>query len=287
MRAKCLAAVVLVCSCRLTSAINAPSLTRANVSVALQACQESDFAQGEEIADAIKTGDPTEILRSLPDALKMWRATPATSSLYGTRAFCIHELVPNRLPPGGSHYSPDRTAPTETVLQFHVLGIEYFYYDSDDAWTLKEDPVDLSQLAAEYLDSRWGRQAFLMMTRLGWSHGACQEGPDQFREVIKHGESFLRMYPESEVSNSVRLEMANAYATWWNASRRAPNPPYSSSEPYMAGAEEAKQRAIELYRDYLKMQKNPAETALQRLSALEKDPKGSNKFDYLCEDYED
>lgn len=173
------------------------------------------------------------------------------------------------------------------MLQFHGLGIEYFYYDSDDAWTLKEDPVDLSQLAAEYLDSRWGQQAFLMMTRLGWSHGACQEGPDQFREVIKHGENFLRIYPESEVSNSVRLEMANAYATWWNASRRAPNLPYSSSEPYMAGAEEAKQRAIELYRDYLKMQKNPEETALQRLSALEKDPKGSNKFDYLCEDYED
>jgi len=34
-----------------------------------------------------------------------------------------------------------------------------------------------------------------MMTELGWSKGACQEGPDQFRLVIEHGEAFLAKYP--------------------------------------------------------------------------------------------
>lgn len=287
MRAKRLALVVLVCSCRLTWAIYGPSLTRTNVSVALQACQESSFAQSGEIADAVRTGDPSQVLRALPDALEMWRDTPTTAPLYPARAFCIHELVPNRLPPGGSHYSPDRATPTDTVLQFRVFGIEYFYYDSDDAWTLKENPVDLNELAAKYLDSRWGRQAFLMMTRLGWSQGECREGPNQFREVVNHGESFLQKYPESEVSSSVRLELANAYATWWNLSRRAPNPPFSSPEAYKTGAEEAKRRAIELYRDYLKVQKDATEDVKERLRALKEDPKGSNKFNYFCDDYED
>jgi hypothetical protein len=62
---------------------------------------------------------------------------------------------------------------------------------------------------------------------------------------------------------------------------------FGSPETYKTGAEEAKQRAIDLYRDYLRRQRNPAENARQRLTALERDLKGSNKFDYLCEDYED
>jgi hypothetical protein len=224
MRVRCLAVLVLVCSCRIAWAVNNPSLTRTDVFVALEACKESNFAGSAELADAMKTGNPSQILRSLPEILKAWRYTPATSPIYAARAFCIHELVPNRLPQGGSHYSPDRPTPTDAVLRFQALGIEYFYYGPDDAWALKENPVDLNALATKYLDSRWGRQAFLMMTRLGWSQGACKEGPDQFREVIRYGESFLQEYPESEVSDSVRLEMANAYATWWNVSRRAPNP---------------------------------------------------------------
>jgi hypothetical protein len=75
-----------------------------------------------------------------------------------------------------------------------------------------------------------------MMTGLGWSQGACQEGPDQFREVIKRGEKFLKDYPQSEVSDNIRLELAHAYATWWNLSGDEPNPPYSTPETYKMGS---------------------------------------------------
>lgn len=125
--------------------------------------------------------------------------------------------------------------PTPAVMEFEKLGIEYYYYSPDGAWRPSKNSVDLNQLATEYLYSRWGRQAFLMMTELGWSNGACQEGPDQFRLVIKHGEAFLAKYPASEVSSQIRLEVANAYATWWNVANSERNV-YTDPTQYKAGA---------------------------------------------------
>jgi hypothetical protein len=266
-------------------AIYGPSLARADASVALRACQEANFAQGQEITKAMQSGNSAQVLQVLGDALREWRATPWASSLYTVRAFCIHELVPSHLPPS---LDPTKTLlPTTEVHRFQELGITYFYYDPDAEWVLRDDPVDLGQLATQHLDSPWGRQAFLMMTGLGWSQGACQEGPDQFREVIKRGEKFLKDYPQSEVSDNIRLELAHAYATWWNLSRDEPNPPYSTPETYKVGSDVAKQRAIELYKEYLSRQKTPEQDVRIRLKALQENPKGSNKYDYFCPDYED
>ena len=277
---------VLVVGSASSWAIYGPSIERADVAVAVRACQEAKFTRGAEVANAMKSGEPAQVLRVLGDALKEWKATPATSALYAARAFCVHELVPNRLSPTTADLAAERL-PTPEVKRFHGLGIEYTYYGPDGEFIPAKDPVDLIQLATQHQDSRWGREAFLMMTRLGWSEGACQEGPDQFREVIQHGEQFLKKYPSSEVSDSVRLELANAYATWWNQSLSDPNPPYPGPEPYKAGAEHAKQRAIALYQQYLRAQKTPAVKVQKRLKALQESPKGSETFDYFCEDYED
>ena len=179
-----------------------------------------------------------------------------------------------------------RAAAADVVRKFRDLGIEYFYYGPDGAWTLQKNPVDLNLLAKDFLDSEWGRQAFLMMTELGWSQGGCQEGPDQFREVIKRSEIFLKQYPNSEVSDNVRLELANAYATWWNVSQLAPNA-YTVPEAYPVGAHEAKQRAIELYQSYLSKLTAPPNDVRDRLKELRQNPKGSGKYDYYCPDYED
>jgi hypothetical protein len=50
-------------------------------------------------------------------------------------------------------------------------------------------------------------------------------GTGSISRVVKRSEKFLGDYPQSEVSDSVRLELAHAYATWWNLSRAEPNPP--------------------------------------------------------------
>ena len=267
-------------------AIYGPSLTRADNATALRACEEGNFSNGESISAALQSEDPAKIAPVLGKALEEVQDTRVTSEVNAARRFCVHELVPAQLPSEEEMASREVRQPTALVKQYKNLGIEYFYYGPDADWTLEKNPVDLNLLAKDYLDLRWGREAFLMMTRLGWSQGACQEGPDQFREVINHSEPFLVDYPDTEVSNDVRLELANAYATWWNVSRMERKPP-EQPEKYKVGANEAKQRAIELYQQYLKAQKEPDPEVEKRLKALQKNPEGSGKFDYFCEDYED
>jgi hypothetical protein len=286
MKANGLSLLILLAFSCPAWAIYGPNLTRADGSIASRACQEANFSQGLEIEKAMRNGNPNGIIGVLGKTMKEWRNTPESSALYPARAFCLHEIVPPRLQPGGAQYSPTRLEPTATVKQFGELGIEYFYYDPDDEFTLKNDPVNLEKLALGHQDSPWGQQAFLMMTRLGWSWGGCAEGPDQFREVIKRGDAFLSKYPSSEVSDRVRLEVANAYATWWNVANMEPDE-YTDPRKYKAGSVKAKQRAIELYHQFLSAQKNPKPDVEGRLKKLEQNPKGSNEWDYFCADYED
>ncbi|MBZ5663413.1 MAG: hypothetical protein LAO30_02310 [Acidobacteriia bacterium] len=280
--------LILVVGSYPARAIYGPDLVRTNRALASYACQEANFQQTEKIAKAVASGKPDDILQVLGRAMKEWRETARTSPLYPARAFCIHELVPSILEPkGASQTDPaEWRESTPAVTKFKDLGIEYYYYSPDGAWRPSKNPVDLNQLATEYLDSRWGRQAFLMMTQLGWSKGACQEGPDQFRMVIKHGEAFLAKYPSSEVSDRIRLEVANAYATWWNVANAEPDA-YTDPSRYKEGDAKAKRRAIELYQRYLGAQKSPKPDIKKRLKDLQENPKGSNKLDYFCEDYED
>jgi hypothetical protein len=283
-----LSALILVASSHLAWAIYGPDLVRSDPAVASRACQEADFQQSQQIAMAVARGKPDGALQVLGRVMKEWRETARTSPLYPARAFCLHELVPSILEPRGATQTDPAIwrEPTSAVMKFKDLGIEYYYYSPDGAWRPSKNPVDLNQLATEYLDSRWGRQAFLMMTQLGWSKGACQEGPDQFRLVIKRGEAFLAKYPASEVSDRIRLEVANAYATWWNVANMEPDA-YTDPSRYKAGAANAKRRAIELYQQFLSAQKTLKPDVEKRLKNLQENPKGSNEWDYFCEDYED
>lgn len=279
-------ALVIAC-CSPAWGIYGPSLARADAMVASGSCQESKFSNNSAVMQAMKSEKPEDALRVLGIALRELHNTPKTSQLYSAKAFCIHELVPSYLPREGNVGSPDSVRPTTLVLEFGQLGIQYSYYDPDAQWVLQRNPVDLNELASQHLDSRWGREAFLMMTRIGWSQGGCAEGPDQFREVIKRAEPFLTNYPRVEVSDDVRLELANAYATWWNLSQSAPNPPYLNPETYKPGAATAKRKAIKLYQEYIDRQKAELADVRKSLQSLQHDPKGSNQYDYFCADYDD
>jgi len=259
-----------------------PSQANADLEVAAASCHEAHFQNDEAVANALRSGDTDQILQVIAEALDVWRATSETSALYPARTFCIHELVPRYLQgtdvPG--HDSDEARQPTPTVRQFQQLGISYWYYVYDGDWVL-ENPVDLMDFAMKHLNSRWGREAFLMMTKLGWSLGNCHEGADyQFREVIRRGEEFLKTYPESETSNSIRFEVASAYATWWTLSA-SPTP-----ERYKQGGETARERAIELYQQYIEHQKAPNRYVENDVKALQA-RRPFRQIDYHCEDYED
>jgi hypothetical protein len=287
MKKLCFSVAILLASSQLGWAIYGPSLTRTDIATAAQACIEGDMPHASEVAGVLQTNDPAKIVLILADALEAFRATHITEDRYAARAFCVHELVPTQLPAKAENTASGASEPTVLVKRFKDLGIEYFYYDPDAVWTLEKNPGDLNALATAYLESRWGREAFLMLTLLGWSQGACREGPDQFREVINHTEKFLVEYPDSEVSDRIRLELANAYATWWAASREERNPPYSYPEIYRVGAEEARQRAIKLYGQYLKIQKSAVPEVEKRAKELRENSNATDLLIYLCEDYED
>lgn len=286
MRILCLSVILAACFPQFGRAEYGPLLARIDPAIAARACAEANFREGKAINHGLKSGKPAEIENVLQTALIELRATDRTSTNYPARAFCIHELVPSGLSPGKGPIAVHGKGPTDDVRRFLALGIVYKYYDPDDSWKLRVGPVDLTDLAENHLDSPWGRQAFLMMTWMGWSQGACQEGPDQFREVIRHGEEFLNKLPNSEISADVRLEVAKAYTTWWDLSRSRPD---QSIDPrkYEPGAEQARKKAILLYLFYLAGQKQDSPKIQETVKALEGKGDQQPSYDYFCEDYED
>jgi hypothetical protein len=253
-----------------------PALARADSLLAIQACREAAFSQGRAIGRAVQSKNLTDIKNVLGAALKEWRATALTSPTYPAKAFCIHELIPASLPKG--------SGAVDEAKRFEVLGVVYVYYEPDDAYLLRGNPVDLAQLAITCIRSPWGQQAFLMMTRLGWSQGACQEGPDQFKAVIAHGHEFLKRFPDSAVAPAIRLEVAKAYTTWWNLSQHLRDR-YVNPDAYKAGAETARRKAIELYLNP-RMKALADHTVPERVRAL-RSRSSTNTYDYFCADYED
>lgn len=278
---------VLFATSQLGFAIYGPGLVRAAPEISLRACQEAHFENGSAIIRAMKDRRATVVADVISSALTQLLNTPADSQLYPARAFCVHELVPPYLP--STEQRSLAETPTAEVLRFRSLNLPYFFYPPDGAWILPKNPVDLEQLATSYLNSIWGREAFLMMTQLGWSKGACEEGPDQFREVILRGKPFVERYPDSEVTDDVELALANAYATWWNLSRDPSRATGAAGNPYVRGAEEAKGQAIEFYSRYLLSPKvtDQDSAVRQRLAAIVSNSGGSDTYDYFCEDYED
>jgi hypothetical protein len=264
-----------------------PLLTRVDPALASQACQEAGFTQREAIVSAVRSQNSTEIENVLGLALEELKTENRSSTKYAAKAFCVHEIIPSLLPAARNSIRGHVEEPTNDVKKFRSMGIIYKFYDPDGSWKLREGPVDLPDLATKYLNSIWGRRAFLMMTQIGWSEGACQEGPDQFREVIKHGEAFLSKFPNSEVSDDVRVAVADAYTTWWVLSLKDADSTVDHSK-YEVGAEDARKKAISLFRAYLKPQSAPQAEVLKTIKALEQKQWNLKvTLHYFCGDYED
>jgi hypothetical protein len=66
-----------------------------------------------------------------------------------------------------------------------------------------------------------------------------------------------------------------------------PSMPYTTPESYKAGAPAAKQRAIELYRQYFSRLTAPDPDSRTRINDLQNNPKGTNKLDYFWAKFED
>ena len=126
----------------------------------------------------------------------------------------------------------------------HKLTLEYselgggFYYQRDLLWRVWQ----------QYPETEWGERAFVVLLELGWdTSGTCAKGSEQFREMIRQGESFLQQRPTSPHRAVILLLVGQAYATWWSLSNETADSPmadYADPKRYNEGAQQARLKAI-------------------------------------------
>lgn len=123
------------------------------------------------------------------------------------------------------------------TISWAELGGSYEYQD-DLLWVLWHD----------YADTPSGEDAFVLLLKHGWdTSSVCAKGSDQFRDVIREGEAFLKQHPENAHAAAVDYDIAQAYETWWSLGK-APQNNEEEVEPerYVDGAS-AGERALDYY----------------------------------------
>src|SRR6266568_7342550 len=121
-----------------------------------------------------------------------------------------------------------------------------WYYQHDLLWRVWQ----------RFGSTKWGEQAFILLLDLGWdTSGMCAKGSDQFREVIRQGESFLQQHPNSEYRPFVVHLVGQAYASWWTLSNdpTAAMVDYVDPKPYKEGAKQARPKAIGYFEQILQL----------------------------------
>ena len=132
----------------------------------------------------------------------------------------------------------------------------------------------------EFPDTEAGERAFVELQQRGWSTDnaiGCPTHPDYFRTVIDKGEAFLAARPESRWRKEVVHTVAVAYESWWSIARAPADDgivahiPYTRRAANAREAERARLRAIEYYRELVRIAPDSPEAAAaqRRLPRLE------------------
>ena len=122
---------------------------------------------------------------------------------------------------------------------------------------------------------------------LGWDTSrSCAKGSEQFREVIRQGESFLQQRRTSPHRAAILLLVGQAYATWWSLSNETADSPmadYVDPKRYNEGAEQSRLKAISYFEQVVQLAPETkfAEYTHQILSALRKQ-QIQNTYKFFC-----
>jgi hypothetical protein len=171
----------------------------------------------------------------------------------------------------------DQFAQHKLTFAYSELG-GGFFYQHDLLW----------RVWREHPESDWGERAFLLLLDSGWdTSGMCANGSDQFREVIRQGQTFLRERPSSPYRGLVTHLVGQAYATWWSLSL----PPgkgmedYVDPKQYTEGSEQARLRAIEYFEQVPQIAKGTLleQYALEVLPRLREQRRlGTDGYRFFC-----
>ncbi len=125
----------------------------------------------------------------------------------------------------------------------------------------------------EFPDTEAGELAFVELQHRGWSTGdgsGCPPNPDLFRDVITHGETFLNQHPGSPFRIDVLFTLAIANESWWSIAHAPADdegvnaPPYPRRALNQRQAAQARDRAIQYYRQLIELAPDSPEAASAR-----------------------
>jgi hypothetical protein len=123
-----------------------------------------------------------------------------------------------------------------------------FHYDPLGA-TWVYDHALARQVYRDSSSTPAGEWAFLTLEKLGWNTGVgCAGDPATFRSVIAESDRFFNRHQTSAYRLDFLFDLAQAYETWWSLSQASSDDDYVVAANFTAGADRARERAIELYR---------------------------------------
>jgi hypothetical protein len=120
----------------------------------------------------------------------------------------------------------------------------------------------------EFPETSWGHRALLIVQRLSCAvPGYRCDGPNCFLKVIADGEKFLRDYPGTTYRNEQIYNLGVANETWWALSRAEPGDiSAQGAKVTKASGERARQRAIELYEEIIRIAPETREARAAKLA---------------------
>jgi hypothetical protein len=127
----------------------------------------------------------------------------------------------------------------------------YQYDELGATWVY--DHALARQVYRDYPGTPAGEWAFLTLEKLGWNTSVgCLGDPATLRSVIAESGRFFERHRYSPYRLEFLFDLAQAHETWWSLSQARPDDEYAVAANYTAGAEAARLRAIELYRQIVR-----------------------------------
>lgn len=202
--------------------------------------------------------DPAAQAKAYAMALDLLKAAGARDARRPALLLAADQLA--RQLGSGDERSPEGDA-RRRALGAH--GLTWQWAPLGATWVYGHDL--LWQVWRESPGSPWGERAFVRLLDLGWDTSVgCGQGSDRFRDVIREGEAFLTGRPGNPARVDVEFMLAQAYETWWSLSQASPEDQYAEPARYQPGAPTARQKAIALYGDVLRVTPDRPEAAYAR-----------------------
>jgi hypothetical protein len=181
----------------------------------------------------------------------------------------------------GAAWNP-RSQPLERDFTAGPFHFGYHYDQLGATWVY--DHALARQVYRDYPGTAAGEWAFLTLEKLGWNTGVgCAGDPATFKSVIAESGRFFDRHRRSPYRLDFLFDLAQAYETWWALSQAGSDDDYVVAGNYTRGADGARKRAVELYRQIIREAPNTdfAAYAKPRLTRLQA-KRDTGQRQYYC-----